>query len=763
VLTVQQAANVLGVSPGTLRNWDKSGRLPVQRDPGNGYRRYVLEDVLALMRERSAQTRDVGAERLEAIPPDATELVGRESSDSGYGVLLDERGLRLRVRQMSKAFRDSLGGSLMGRFEEITKLLYCKLYEERVNGIGQGGGFRRLNGESVGDCYRRIGELYAEAVAQLPDLVQNGLSVLSDDEVAVVRVVELLEDVQLGRTPADVKGSVYEELVRNTLDKSENQQFFTPRSVVAFMVDLLDPRAGETVVDPACGSGGFLIRASETVSPGSGGKTPHLVGIEVDRRMAWVAQMNLVMHGQGIGTVHYLGGSGSLGCGPEREACLPDGMADAVITNPPFGSDFSDELSLQDYVLGRGRSSRRRGVLFIERCIRLLRPGGRLAIIIDDSVLNGNSTEDARRLILAECDLQAVVSLPEVTFMPYASVKSSILFLRKKMAPSDPQGPVFMAEAQNVGRRPNGDPYYGAQRSPNGHAVLVDDLPAILGAWRQYRAHGEGALEAGEPIAFAARASAFSDSDDGRPVPRLDVPHHHPSRQVAVEMLSKSGYPVASLGELVATRGASVIPAVQDPDEIWRYVGLANISQETGLLNPTDIAGHQLKSSVKFFRPGDILFAKMRPELRKCAVVPEDEDEGYATSECLVMRTVEDSMDDSELRQSVRRSGGVARWKVDREYLGIMLRSDIVFGQLVYQVTGTGRPRVSTSAVMSLRIPIPPVEVQREIVAVHMMAIQQHAEFRLRAEQALRDGESAIRSAHRFAQEALSAGGGQKG
>ena len=141
-----------------------------------------------------------------------------------------------------------------------------------------------------------------------------------------MRILEILQNVTLSDIPADVKGTVYEELIRNTFEKSDNQQFFTPHPVVEFMVRFINPQPDQTICDPACGSGGFLIEASKHINKVLRKRTQenlsvdsltqylsnHIIGLEIDKRMAWVAQMNLIMHSNGHGNVKHLGDGGSL-------------------------------------------------------------------------------------------------------------------------------------------------------------------------------------------------------------------------------------------------------------------------------------------------------------------------------------------------------------------------------------------------------------------------------------------------------------------
>ena len=148
---------------------------------------------------------------------------------------------------MSKAFRDSMGGGLLERFEEISKVLYCKLYDERQcrtndNYTKQ---FYFSSDLPLNKTYQRIAALYEQAVNLLPNVFTNSQRKLSNDKKAIVRIVELLDPVSLSDIPADIKGTVYEELIRNTFEKSDNQQFFTPRQVVEFMVRFTNPQLNQ--------------------------------------------------------------------------------------------------------------------------------------------------------------------------------------------------------------------------------------------------------------------------------------------------------------------------------------------------------------------------------------------------------------------------------------------------------------------------------------------------------------------------------------
>lgn len=200
-LTIKEAAELLGVTPTTLRNWDRSGKLIARRDPVNDYRLYAVEDISQFLGERSG----VYTNALDTTPiqPVLFPLTAYASNTKGP---LDTRSLRLLVRQMSAAFRDSMGGSLLERFEEISKLLYCKLYDERQSQISGNykSCFRHQHSDSLDETYLRTTKLYRDAIKLLPDILTEGYQKLSNDRKAIVRIVEILQDVSLINIPADV-------------------------------------------------------------------------------------------------------------------------------------------------------------------------------------------------------------------------------------------------------------------------------------------------------------------------------------------------------------------------------------------------------------------------------------------------------------------------------------------------------------------------------------------------------------------------------
>lgn len=682
-VSLKDASKLLNVSPATLRNWDKSKKLIAKRHPINKYRLYKLSEIRSLM--NSDQQKEITG---------ASESLLKTDRPNDF---------RNMVRSMSKAFRDSHGGSLIDRFEEISKLLFIKMYDEKFN---QNRCFSFTDSLKDKEIYENIQELFKISISRLPSIFVNGRGKLSKDKKAVVNVARILKKYDLNSISEDIKGNIYEEIIKNTFEKDENQQFFTPRMIVDFMIHMVKPKSYQKFCDPACGSGGFLIRALEYISQNDASDAiknkerysrQNVCGIEVDSRMVWVSQMNLIMHGGIDSSIHHIKEGGSFSTSNIAKKILPDSSFDIILTNPPFGSDYSNKKDLDNFQVGKGKKSRRRGVLFLEKCISLLKKGGRLGIILDESILNSNSNKDVREIVFKKCIVEAIVSLPDTTFMPYSSVKSSILFLRKKSDKNEQQVPVFMANVENIGKRPNGEPIFTTERDESGKLKLKSDLPKIISAWNDFSRSPADFNSNKDQNIFVVPDIINSDS-------RLDTTYFHPAKEKARLLLSKSKYPIVTLAEIVSIINKMVVPKIEYPDELINFIGLANIMPYHGSYYISQVIGEKIKSSVRSFEPDTILFSKLRPELRKVVYIPQDEESGFVSSECFVFK--------------------IKSKDISPEYLSIILRSDIVYGQLVYQITGLGRPRINKSAILNLKIPIPSITEQKEIVRVFNSAME---------------------------------------
>jgi len=239
---------------------------------------------------------------------------------------------------------------------------------------------------------------------------------------ARARVSELLELSSRRAGAGDLLGRAFEELLEPAA-RAGMGQYFTPSGVARFVVDALAPRAGESLLDPFCGSGRFLAA--------SGATRLRRVGIEKSERMARIARAGLALRGWKDVTIHE---GDALARFAARRA-LPPASFDLVATNPPFGAllDRTAAKELGPFELANGRASAPLELLGLERSVAWLRPGGLLAIVLPESVLSNPRLQPARDWLLRHVRLLAIAGLPLATFVPFgANVRTSVLFARKR-------------------------------------------------------------------------------------------------------------------------------------------------------------------------------------------------------------------------------------------------------------------------------------------------------------------------------------------
>jgi type I restriction enzyme M protein len=216
-------------------------------------------------------------------------------------------------------------------------------------------------------------------------------------------------------------------------------------------------------------------------------------------------------------------------------------------------------------------------------------------------------------------------------------------------------------------------------------------LDEILAAWDEFQKCGKTVADQDKVFL----ANPFTDVAQN-PELRLDFRFHHPARLMASSAIKQSKHPVVRLGEICAERNESYVPSVDFPDQFIYYTGLAQMESRTGNATQIYVPAQSLKSGVKKFYRHDILFARMRPNLRKCHFAEFTHD-GYTSSECIVL-TVRKDNDGQPV--------------FDPFLLSVLLRSDFVYGQIMHQVAGIGRPRLAAKDFKHILVPLPSPKTQ---------------------------------------------------
>jgi type I restriction enzyme M protein len=670
-LTIENAADFLKVTKQTLRNWDKTGKLSPERDKENNYRVYSMEQLETLKSEETV-----------------------DETRSKYS-LMSELDTKRFVSKLHRFIRDLESNSnIIDRFDELSKFLFLRLTSEN---------WQPLFMESEDEYAVRLKCEYKEKISKTLFNTPKKFGDIHLSDKSIVELARFLDKYDFTNLTFDLKGILYEEMIKNTFDKGANQQFFTPNLIVGFICSMMKESLSGNVCDPAAGTGSFLVKLIK--------EKPDIkkyFSLEIDERLSWVSALNMSLHGCERFESKYFSNGGSLG----SDAEIYQEAFDVIITNPPFGSDFSDAKELGKYYLGKGKLSRRRGILFIERCFFFLKEDGWIAIIIDDSVLNSSSNEDVREFILKNAEVHAVISLPTTSFSPYASVQASILIMRKKQ--SSKEYKTFFAKSERVGKKLNGeeDIIY----SDSGEALLNSDLDEIYNAWTSFR-NGNYSSST-ENIYTKSIFDAFEIEKEHSY--RLDFSFHHPSRSLVKEAVIGHSRKLVRLGDICDEMNDSITPSKAMPDETIFYTGLAHIESNSDVCFQVRVPANSIKSSVKKYQIDDVLFSKMRPELRKSVCISFS-DTGYCSSECIVLRA--------------KKKNG--RHLVSPKLLAAILRSDFVFGQIVHLIAGIGRPRISIKELRNIMIPIPSDELEGVLLDQYRSSMSHFNAIRAKANKML--------------------------
>jgi len=365
--------------------------------------------------------------------------------------------------------------------KELTKFLIAKIIDEQeVNEHEKEEyDFRiKKTTENIIDLKKRIDRLLKEAKKRDADLFVDENPEITLKPYSVIKIVQRLQDYSLSSTDkVEILGELYQELLLNTYTDKIKGQRFTPRNVVDFMVELINPSLSETVLDPACGTGGFLVstlrhikkeidesfKSGDISNPSTEFRKyakDKLYGTDIEKTVIQLAKANMLMNGDGHTNLLVHDG---LYDTPDnkiiQDVVKKNKGFDIILTNPPFGGTKLNPEILYHYTLGSDGKSQIMQILFIERCVNLLKNGGKLAIVLPDGILSNSSLKNVRDFIMDKMIIKAVISLPVITFKPYgANVKTSIVFLQKKKYPNEEQKDVIMAEVANIGYSVTGKP-----------------------------------------------------------------------------------------------------------------------------------------------------------------------------------------------------------------------------------------------------------------------------------------------------------------
>lgn len=495
-------------------------------------------------------------------------------------------------------------------------------------------------------------------------------------------------------------GDAFEYLLSVLGSQGDAGQFRTPRHIIDFMVEIIDPKKTEVILDPACGTAGFLISAykhilkqnSTGVANGNGTSTEgdaaeqalespmrypgdllqpddrtrlarNIKGYDISPDMVRLSLVNLYLHGFADPKVE------------EYDTLTSEDkwteMADVILANPPF---MSPKGGIKPHTRFQVQSKRSE-VLFVDYIAEHLTPNGRAAIVVPEGIIfQSQSAYVSLRKMLVDNHLAAVISLPAGVFNPYSGVKTSILILDRAVAKASPYVAFFKVENDGFA--------LGAQRKAVKGSQLAQ-VKAELRAWLQAaRAGGGEGLEG--TLGSAVERARLAEGGD----------YNLSAERYAATETRAASWDHRAVGDICTKVGESVLPeSLQGPVE---YIGLENIVAQHGKITgqTTYADPSEIKSLKTVFVSGDILYGKLRPNLNKVWRADRD---GICSTDIFALRADHEA--------------------VDPVFLAAMLRSSPFNEKVMEQLRGAQLPRVGWGDFSAIEIPLPPLDVQREIVA----------------------------------------------
>lgn len=599
------------------------------------------------------------------------------------------------IKRKINTLRDILVGKVpdpKAQVEQITIALIYKFMDDMdLQGAEFGGARVFFAGEFEKYAFSQIMlsqhsaqerlNLYAEGMEKMatnPDLPQLFREILRNTYIPY-RDPETLnrflkEIAEFSYEDSEDLGNAFEYLLSIMGSQGDAGQFRTPRHIIDMMVEIIAPRKNETILDPACGTAGFLISAynyirktncdekgESTLSPEDRKRlTENFAGYDISPDMVRLSRVNMYLHHFANPNISEYDTLSSL----EKW----DDNYDVILANPPFMTPKGGITPHTRYHV----SAKRAEVLFVDYIAEHLNPTGRAAIVVPEGIVFQSQTayKNLRQFLVDDGYLYGVISLPAGVFNPYSGVKTSILLIDRTLAKE--KDSILFVKLNNDGFD------LGAQR----REIKGSEIPDVINIFKDYQA---GKDIAGRENVVIAKKKDIAGQDYILVGERYRVVENDNTR-----------YPIVRLGDVCTINDQS-----KDPSDMEKfiYVDISAVDGDTQKISyMNSISGVSAPSRARrLFKQGDILLSTVRPNLKAFAYVDRED-----TSDCIASTGF-----------AVIRCGST----VNSKYLYHLLLQDSLVNQMIGMMGKGAYPSINQTDVSNLRFPLPPLTVQEEIVA----------------------------------------------
>jgi len=597
--------------------------------------------------------------------------------------------------------------------EEFVKILFIKIFDENENlkqfSVSSNEWNDIKSGKNVSSFSERITALFDKTQKEYQDIFDT------DDRIklsqnALSFTVNKLQGISLLGSSQDAKGLAFQKFLSHH-EKDGRGQFFTPEPVIDFCIGMMQPKPDDTIIDPACGSGGFLMSALKYLQANHQNLntakivSQNIFGLDINRSIARIAKMKLLLEANGktnILCTNSLEDLDSIKLLLEQK----NGF-DLILTNPPFGAKITQSSILSKFDLGYKWTSHENEffktrtvyanqnaeILFIERCLQLLKEGGRMAIVLPNGNFENPSLDYLRYYIKQKAKVIAIVNLPQETFIPYGTgVKTSLLFLEKDSKNEEKQYPIFFGRVTKLGYQgnKNGTPLYQKDKygqtikDKSGQPIIDENFTTIIEDFKVF--------QEGKKIENENSFSIQFNELNGR----FDFDFYSPeNRKLFSNLNNTKAVRLGDICDIVKVKSRKL----KDSNLSVEYVELSDINTHSyEIINSTTYQVHELPSRASYeIQQGDIITAiagnSVGTRKHATALVTEDFAGCICTNGFRVLRN----------------------FKIDNYYLLYYLKSEMFLKQMFMYRTGAAIPNVSDIDLANIVIHLPDKKMIAEI------------------------------------------------
>ena len=610
-------------------------------------------------------------------------------------------------------------------FREIIKILFIKTHLEKNKEREKK--LFRITEKEYNDIFSDIAcQPFKNRVKKLYRIISAGssLNIWKDGPEFGLKttayVISRLQRISLKSVPGDIAGQAFQTFIHHH-QRGDRGEFFTPAPVVELAVQAIKPKSNEKLIDPACGSGGFLLGAVEHIyQETSYNQIRHYImnniyGIEFNPDVSLTAKLLMEMKG---------GNESNIICANSFDVEDQHGIYDIALTNPPFGrrGKVEDPTVLNKYDLGKKWIPSDKGswmkqksilcarppeILFIEKCLKLLKPDGRMAVVIPDGLLQNPSLSFVRHWIKSQAGVIGVISLPQETFIPFGTgVKTSLVFLRKNFQKKS----VFFSKITNIGYDAKGNIHYKNQpqilnnSEPEKSSVLQNINSDINQVIKMF--HNKKRMVEESSIAWRLNCNLLKD--------RWDAEHYSLNDMKMLSGLD-SNQILLNFTELVKRK--------EKPSEytssLIKYIAISDIDRHgMKIADHQELYADQLPSRASYkIIEGDILVAvsgaNTGTEKQVVAVVTKDYENSICSNGFAVLRNIKN---------------------INKYFLLAFFKTDIFIKQVRRMMTGHAIPCISLTDLGRIIVPVPDKKTQERVAhrvkRIINLSQTQHKEMR---------------------------------